>query len=993
MRSWLHILMALCWVNAVSAQKLKFDHLTIEDGLSQSTVNAILQDRYGFMWFGTAGGLNTYDGYSMLALHHNLLDSTSLSNDWITALWEDGSGTLWVGTIDGLNRMDASRRRFTRMDVDSALHITALTSGADGSLWIGSRQGLFRMNKDLKIVRLDSRSVTGMAVSTTGQAWIAGPTGILRYEGDAVVATEMEGQSIADIRRDHAGHIWLVTTDGRLFRIAKGGGAVESYDPLLKRTGNARVTRIMEDRGGWIWIGTASEGLFRLDPKRERVIDYTEGRAEGRNVSRGDVYSLFEDRTGIIWVGTSQGGISKLGKTRGRFKVARHEGSEASAILDNNIWSIAEDRDGNLWFGTERGVCFLDRSTGAYRHYLEDELAEASGSARVLHLSEDSEGKIWCGGVRGLYRVDPKTGKTEEYRHTQERSKPMGPVRTVYGDRSGGVWISTSSGLEFFNSGVFTKPLAIDGVVYCLMEDAVGNLWAGTMNGLYRIDPDRKTFRRFSKDTGETGLDNEFVLSLLPVADGSLWVGTYGGGVYRFQPADESFVSYNNIESVAGSIVYGILPGNNGQLWLSTNRGLVRFAPEYGTARAYDVSDGLSSNEFNPGAYCRTRAGELFFGNVNGSVSFFPDEIQDNPYVPPVLVTAFKTFDRVRQFQRPIWEASTVELSYRDNFFSFEFAALDYNNPSKNRYAYRLEGFDAGWVYCGNRRYASYTNLSPGEYIFRVRGSNDDLVWSDRDFSLRVIIVPPFWQRWWFYGVAVLSIAVSIYALHAYRVREQIRHTLDIQRVRHQESERVRKKAADDFHDEFGHKLTKITLLCEVLKNENPDQRLATLEVLNKVQNTAKTLSVGMRDFLWTLNPEKDSLYETAVRLKDFGDELFDRTGIAFTVEGLTDDMNHVKLTMEWRRNLTLIFKESMNNILKHAHCTHVHLSFDFHPPVIHIRLNDDGSGFDSSNGYRGQGLSSIRNRAQKLNAELTIQSQVGSGTVVHFRGPIADPS
>lgn len=973
-------------------QNVYFDHLTIEEGLSQSSVHVVIQDRYGFMWFGTAGGLNRYDGYTIERYTHNLLDTTTIANDWITQLHEDVSGRIWIGTAGGLSVYHPPVNRFSSVALNDqgalGTSITDLLTDTSGRVWAATRQGLFRYDPDAGTSKLVmSAPVTALGYESPGTFWVGTADSLILVSSvDGSRAGFAIRLPVTSLRRDHAGHLWIGSDDG-LMRLDRSRSRLEPMTILRKHLGkNPRIFKLYEDRGGWMWLGTAADGLLKLDPKREKVIAYAYDHLDPGSLGRGEVQAIFEDRTGILWVGTSLGGISKLSKTRGRFKLARHE--EGEGVLEHNIWSITEDRDGNLWFATESGLCFLDRGANRYHHVTVEGMPR-----RLLYLHEDPTGHLWIGGTDELIRMDRKTSAVRFYRHRDEDSTSLskGDVRAVFTEDNV-LWVGTSSGLDRLDltTETFSRPLPVRGSVQCLSSDPNGNLWVGTMSGLYRIDPYRQGVTTFERTTETEGaLSHPFVLSIYPEPGGDVWIGTYGGGLNRFDAKTQTFESFSYLEGVGESIVYGILPGNDRHLWLSTNRGLVRFDPVSRASRTYDVSDGLSSNEFNQGAYCRTRAGELFFGNINGTVSFFPDEIRDNQYVPPVLVTAFKKFDRVIRFPQPVWEMTDLQLSYNENFFSFEFTALDFNNPSKNRYAYRLEGFDHSWIYCGTRRYASYTNLSPGQYVFRVIASNDDLVWNDRGFAIRVTIVPPFWRTWWFYAIVVLVVILTAVGFHEYRVRQEIKQTLAIQKARIQESERVRKKAADDFHDEFGHKLTKITLLCEVMKNDLRDPRPEAVDVLNKIINTSKTLSIGMRDFLWTMNPEKDSLYETAVRLKDFGDDLFDRSGVAFTVDGLTPKMESVKLTMEWRRNLTLIFKEAMNNILKHARSRNVHLEFGVGETHVDIRLSDDGIGFSSANGSAGQGLFSMRNRAQKLNAELSIRSSDQIGTVVHFRGPL----
>jgi signal transduction histidine kinase len=381
----------------------------------------------------------------------------------------------------------------------------------------------------------------------------------------------------------------------------------------------------------------------------------------------------------------------------------------------------------------------------------------------------------------------------------------------------------------------------------------------------------------------------------------------------------------------------------------------------------------------------------MFFGGINGFNSFFPDSIKDNAHVPAVVLTAFKIFDKAVEFGGDAADLEEIELTADDDFFAFEFVALDYTNPQNHRYAYMLAGFDRDWIYCGARRYASYTNLNPGKYVFRVKGSNNDGVWNETGVAVTVVIHPPFWQTWWFSLLSIGCLIVGAAFSHQYRVRYKIKRLLEIERVRALENERVRQQVADDFHDELGQKLTNMTLFAEILKRNLNGISPESANYLDKIRETSKNLSVGVRNFIWALDPEQDSLYDLAIYLKDSGDEIFDKTGIDFRVNDISPELERVKLPMNWRRHLTLIFKEGMNNVLKHAACKNVTLEMAVEHDNLVISLTDNGKGFngrgnDGTNGESGRGLSSMSNRAAKLQGELAVITHVGKGTTIRFK-------
>ena len=299
--------------------------------------------------------------------------------------------------------------------------------------------------------------------------------------------------------------------------------------------------------------------------------------------------------------------------------------------------------------------------------------------------------------------------------------------------------------------------------------DEIGKvLWIGTNGGgLNRFDRDTETFIHYQGDPNKpNSLSHNSVFSIYEDKAGILWIGTFGGGLNKFDRDTETFIHFTEKDGLQNDVIYGILPDTGGNLWLSTNKGLSKFNPQTETFRNYDVNDGLQSNEFNVGAYCKSKSGEMFFGGINGFNRFHPDSVKDNPHIPPIILTAFKKFNKIVKFDKAIFEIDEIELSYKDNFFSFEFAALDYTNPEKNQYAYKLEGFNEDWIFCGNTRNATYTNLDPGAYIFRVKGSNNDGIWNEAGVSVKIIITPPFWKTWSFItlsGVSFILIGLVVY--------------------------------------------------------------------------------------------------------------------------------------------------------------------------------------------------------------------------------------
>jgi len=1009
---------------SVFAQKSSahFEHLSVEDGLSQSTVTCILQDRQGFLWLGTTNGLNKYDGYSFQVFKLDLNDSNSLSSSHITAIFEDKSGQIWIGTTSGLNKFDPELDRFTRYPVPtnsiSSQSVREMKGGPDGRLWllIGSL-GIYAFDtatesfsQPVDPSKINGNQAACLFADQDGIVWI----GTWKYGLKSWSPTSkklIDYQSLAGapvaihvIREDLAGNIWI-GSDG-LYKFDRKSDKFTRFQHNPKNASSLadnNVQSILEDRLGTLWIGTMN-GLSRFDMTQQVFRNYYYDPLDLNSLSDANIRSVCEDRSGILWVGTAIGGVNKLNRSRDRFKKYKYIPSDVRSLADNAVWSFCEDREGDLWIGTDKGVSRFDRSSDTFTNFFhkpDDPRSLREGVVREIF--EDREGMVWIGTSTGLDRMERSAGQVTFVHYENDISDSNSwngaQASTIIEDHSGVLWIGTGIGLEELDrkTGKFTHyrayandPSSLSGSrVTSICEDHEGTLWVGTGNGLNKFDRQKKTFTRFQRQPANSkSLSLNYVMCIYEDLQNRLWIGTYGGGLDLMDRGNGTFTHYTELNGLADDVINAVMADNLGGLWISTNKGLTRM-DSLGQCRSFDINDGLQSNEFNQNADYKTRAGELYFGGVNGFNRFYPDEIKGNPNIPPVVMTLFKKFDKQVTFDKSLQKLSTIELSYRDNFFSFEFAALDFTSARKNQYAYKLEGFDEEWIHSGTRRYASYTNLNPGDYIFRVKGSNNDHVWNEEGAAIRLKISPPFWATWWFKVIALTLIIAGWYVIYEYRVRQRTRRLLEIERIRILENERVRKNAADDFHDEFGHKLTKIALLTEVMKHELVQTNPKSIESLDKIIDTSKTLSMGMRDFLWTLNPEKDSLHEVAVRLKDFGDELFERTSFAFRAEGITDDLEHVKLTMDARRQLTLIFKEAMNNILKHSCGRNVWLTFGVSEGNFEVQLQDDGKGFSTESNGNGQGLSSMKHRAEKLDAKIEIVSRPQTGAAIKLSAPV----
>jgi PAS domain S-box-containing protein len=791
----------------------RFTHLTSEQGLSNDVVRCILQDSQGFMWFGTLDGLNKYDGYTFTVYRHRRSDPDSLSDNTVTALYEDRTGTLWIGTAMGLDSLAGGAVRFTHYPA-VAEQIGAIYEDATGILWIGTEgSGLFRYDRaagqfiqythdPVDPHSLSDDDVIAIYEDRSGMLWVGAAYGGLnafdrateqftRYHHDPANLHSLSYDRVKTIYEDRSGVLWVGT--GSDYEVEVGGlnaldrttGQFTRYlhDPQDRYSlSNNHARSIYEDRTGTLWIGT-DNGLNVFDRTTHTFVNYHHDPLNPHSLSDSPITAICEDRTGTLWFGTDGEGLNKYARLKEKFGRYQPDPLDPNSLSGAVIGALCEDHTGLLWIGIHGGgLDSLDRTTGQFTHYSHDpDDPHSLGHDHVKALYEDHEGVLWVGTNQGLDRLDRATGQFIHYVHDPDDPSSLGPgaVKAILEDHTGALWIATEEpgtinrfdrATETFtpyehnsaNPDSFINTYGVRAVY----EDRAGDLWLGTYTGLVHFDRDTETFTQYRPDPENPhSLSHNFVWSIYEDPAGILWIAT-DEGLNRFDRATGQFAVYTMEDGLANDNVMGMLADEQGNLWLGTSGGgLSRFDPRTETFRNYDVSDGLASNEMMLGACHRSKSGEMFFGTLNGFNAFYPADVKDNPHIPSIVLTAFRKFDEVVEFDAPLSDVEEITLSYKDNFFAFEFAALDYTDPARNQYAYQLEGFDEGWIYCGTRRYASYTNLPPGEYTFRVKGTNNDGVWNETGRTVGITITPPFWQTWWFRTLAaaiVLGVASAV---------------------------------------------------------------------------------------------------------------------------------------------------------------------------------------------------------------------------------------
>ncbi len=819
--------------SALEPVSMLFVHVTVADGLPHGQVRDLVQDRHGFMWFATAGGIARFDGYELTAYKYDPDDQSSLSSNNAWAVYEDRAGYIWIGTQDGLNRYDPATETFTRFKHDLAdprslphSAVRSIYEDRSGTLWVGTYgSGLSRYDASTEsFTRFyfepeDSVDEAGYGINTIyeppsepGVLWIAtwggglgrfdtGAETFTYYRHDPEDAASLSGNRTISVLEDQRGHLWVGTEQAGLNRLDRRTGVFVRYrhdpdDP--SSLGNDTVWDLYQfpDEPGALWVATDGAGLGRFDLTTQTFAHYRHVPYHRGSITHDRVKALYQDGTGLLWAATLGGGLSRTDRKASPFQHMTHQPGTAHGLNHPSVQAFAKTADEVLWVGTEYGgLNRLDRRTGAvvrYRHDPSDPSSLGSDEVTALHARRD--GTLWVGfWLGGVDHFDPATGTSRPIDFG-----PIGPgsdaskeVELLHEDRHEQLWIG------YYNDGLMRFDPSTGAVaryrhnpkdpgslghdrVQSLLEDRSGTLWVGTGGGgLSRFDPVKETFTTYRHDPNDpTSLSNNSVMALAEDLRGRLWIGTGGGGLVRFDPAAEAFVRFTEQNSdLSNNNVGSLLADAQGILWMGTDAALVRFDPRRQVFTTFAEEDGVRRQAFRT-AYAAPD-GEFFFGGRRGFEAFFPEQITPapDPHAPPVVITGVTVdgvpvvpgADAPLEVAAPL--AEQVSLSPRQRDVAFRFAALHYANPARNRYRYKLDGFDEAWHVPVGDPVATYTNLDPGRYVFRVQAANADGVWNERGAALGVVVAPFFYETWWFLALGVLGAAGLLFAGYRARVR------------------------------------------------------------------------------------------------------------------------------------------------------------------------------------------------------------------------------
>ncbi|MBT1701587.1 response regulator [Fulvivirgaceae bacterium PWU4] len=856
-----------CGIKVFAQQHdLNFDHIGVEQGLSQSTVLAITQDIEGFMWFGTREGLNKYDARRVTVYRNDPSHKGSVSENSIYSLLTDSRGRVWVGTRNGLNQYDASTDSFRRYYPDQISSesqtnntVTAILEDRNGNLWVGTRKGLKLMvEKDsvsfIQFVNQPNNSnslvnddIHALYQDSDGAIWIGAAHGFSRlvYNGpkDFTFTSFSMPESTDLSNKGYWVNAFAEDKSGRLLIGGERDGLLVLDRHTLKFAENPvrgtqldgkAVRSILKDPKGGFWIGTIG-GLYVVNEDFTSIRQFRNIHDNPNTISDNSIRSLYCDRQGSYWIGTFHGGVNIYSALSKQFRHLKPR-SDNQKFRFKIASALTTDRDQNFWIGTEgNGLLFVDKRLNLKTHFKHD----AGNTNSLSHdnikclLLEEGEG-IWIGTIKGLDYYDFKRKKFTHYKHDRDNvhSMPDDVIYDLLKDGDGDLWIATYRGgivkldtKKGVAREVYThqadKPQSVssEGITRLFM-DSKQNLWAGTMSGLNRKKADG-TFIRFTHNPAEaTSISGDYITSLYEDSQHRFWVGTRGTGLNLLEADGKTWRHFTTTDGLPGNTIYGIQEDGRGYLWLSTENGLSRFDAVKITFKNFNSSDGLVCKEFNFNSHHKDGTGHLYFGGYNGVVYFHPDSINHNMMVPDVAFTKMRLFnkeirpgDDVELLPNHVNHQGQIEFRYDQNIFSVEFAVLNYINAQKNQFAYRLAGFESDWNIV-NEPVATYMNLSPGRYTLLVKGSNNDGIWNDTPRSLAIVVFPPPWKTWWAYMGYVATFLLLLYAwarLNKKRVR--LEHDLALEHLEKVKQHELH-QAKLNFFTNIAHEIrTPVTLM------------------------------------------------------------------------------------------------------------------------------------------------------------------------------------
>ncbi len=1070
-------ILLLCIMQLAAATRaqpahINFTSLTSKDGLLSNSVNAILKDRYGFMWFATDDGLNKFDGTNFTVYRHVPGDSASLQANEILALHEDKTGNLWVGTSGGaVSLYDRKKDKFVHFPgtgdrsglIPNAV-IRGICSDGAGKVWIAQFESPYLLDpatRRLTRMELGHNSGTGgsgvvlncVFADRRGRVWVGTDNGLFlympatrsfrQYRHDASGKSGLIHDHVRALGEDNDGHLW-VGTEGGLCMMRSDDGVFVSYrqlDPGNKVLGNQTINAIAPDKDGKLWIGTM-EGLHVVDPHMGQVISYLPDKGNVHGLTSKAIKSIYIDKEGIYWLGTYRGGINKYDRNLNLFDVKLSDAFLDEGARSSIVTSFAGQTDGKVWVGTDGGGLYsFDRKTEALRRVDLKVSGGAKDPLAVMALKTARDGRLYIGTYgNGLIIFDPLTGNTGHLgKGTGMNDLNGNDIYAILEDRRGRIWVGTNGqGVNVLQNGKVVvrytpEPasagdvrLPLNGYIRAIEEDRDGNIWIGSHGGGVAVyHPKDSSFTCYNQTNSRLALDKIF--ALLCDSRGRMWVGTYGGGLSLFDKSSGQFINYTEKDGLQNATIYQVVEDAEGCIWVSTNTGISSYDTGTKTFRNFTACNGLQNNNFVHGSGLRLSDGELFFGGLQGFNYFYPSSLTVNRNVPGVLLTDLQIANRpvepgdASPISRHISVADEIRLDYKQNF-AISFVALNYTIPRQNQYAYKLDGFDKEWNYTGTVNTARYTNLDPGEYVFRVKACNNDGIWSTEDRAIRIYVRPPFWRTVYAYIFYVLAAAGLLwYSRHRALSRVKRKFRLERERAeirRAQEVDRMKLKFLTNLSHEFRTPVSLIMGPVDQLLSE--PQQETSKERLRMIRRNARRLLNLVNQLLDFRKMEEQELKlhlregELGAFVKDIVSSFADLSERKHIRLNFHNDISHLNVLFDHDKVERILFNLLSNAFKFTLENGEVNVALQgIEPPEagiqwVVIRVMDTGIGIPEDQRHRifdrffqhasgdavlnqgtGIGLSIAKEFVKMHGGVIGVESEVGRGSVFTVRLPL----
>lgn len=1001
------------------APVLHFEKITVQNGLSNNKVNCMVQDKRGFMWIGTNDGLNRFDGNSVSIFRNKPGDSTSLSGNIITDLLEDEAGVLWIATADGgLTRYDyrlppaQQLKQYKHLPGDTnsipVNTINALLQDKAGYLWLAtSGKGVIRLDKKTGqfhyLVRTWTRTILDLCMDGQGTIWAGRQGGgLLQFNpNDFSYKTDKRYDDlyaklphvvVTALYCDKQQNMWYGSWDKQLYQFNK---ATQQEQVWGNNFVPDVITSIAEDAKGWLWLGGKNNGVQLLDKASGQVYAFTQNPLQEGSLSDNTVNCIYIDKQGAVWVGTNKG-ININHPAQQQF-VQTFLPEAKNNGLAPLVYDFYKDAANNLWVGCSAGLYVQRNGQVGITHI---PLTYKGSPLAVTHFFADSKGQLYLGTNYSVFLFNPTTYAINLLPNTEKdqvmnkiiESRVVSAVATNIGgnpvllvspyghflsyyDFTAKQWVSRLDSAKNIIRSFNIK----DNLIHKLYKAPDGKIWlANTKEGLgeWTNNPTPKIVFYQNNPQQNTGISNNHVYDITADAQNNLWISTYGGGLNYFNTTSKVFTHL----PASANLLEGIATDNLGNVWAVTNGHLQRYDTRTQATTTFTPPD-LEKSGGISGYIYKDNEGVMYVGGKNYFIRFNPAHIKTNNTPPDVFLTDFKIFNTSYGH---LLSNPTIELSYRQNYFTLEFAAPNYNFAEPVQYAYMLEGADKDWVICGTRNFAPFSNLKGGTYTFKVRASNQPGSWNGQVCSITIVIIPPIWQRWWFYLLCAALIAVAIYAIYRYRINELLKR------------QAIRNKIAQDLHDNVGSTLSSISVYSQVAQIQHEmGNKEATNEVLGKISSASTDMISELSDTVWAINPANDNMEKMVQRMESFARPLMTARNIRFTFQ-YPDSIRHINLSMEKRKNFYLIFKEIINNAVKYSGSSAVAATLQAEGQQLHLRVSDDGVGFNKqremdgeTGSLSGNGLRNMLLRAKEMKGRLEIDTAPGQGTTIGLHCPI----